>query len=43
LIDTNIQFTPDGMRIMNLDNTRVVMIHMKLHAEKFETYVCRSR
>jgi proliferating cell nuclear antigen len=42
LIDTNIQFTSDGMRIIDLDNTRVVMIHMKLHAEKFETYVCKE-
>lgn len=42
LIDTNIQFTPDGMRIIDLDNTRVVMIHMKLHADKFETYFCKE-
>jgi hypothetical protein len=40
-VDTNIQFTPDGMRIIDLDNTRVVMIHM-VHAEKFETYVCET-
>jgi hypothetical protein len=29
------------MRIIDLDNTRVVMIHM-VHAEKFETYVCET-
>jgi proliferating cell nuclear antigen len=43
LIDTNIQWDKDGMRIVDLDNTRVVMIHLKLHASKFEDYVCTER
>ena len=42
LIDTNIQWDKDGMKIVDLDNTRVVMIHLKLHASKFEDYVCEE-
>jgi proliferating cell nuclear antigen PCNA len=42
LVDTNIQWDKDGMKIMDLDNTRVVMIHMKLHASKFEDYSCEE-
>lgn len=42
LIDTNIQWDHDGMKIVDLDNTRVVMIHLKLHASKFEDYHCEE-
>jgi hypothetical protein len=41
LIDTNIQWDKDGLKIIDLDNTRVVMIHLRIHAE-FEDYVCEE-
>lgn len=40
LIDTTIKFDADGVRIVDLDNTHVVMIHLKLFASRFEEYVC---
>jgi proliferating cell nuclear antigen len=42
LIDTNIQWDKDGLKIIDLDNTRVVMIHLRIHADKFEDYVCEE-
>jgi hypothetical protein len=41
LIDTNIQWDKDGLKIIDLDNTRVVMIHLRIH-DKFEDYVCEE-
>jgi proliferating cell nuclear antigen len=40
LIDTTIKFDADGVRIVDLDNTHVVMIHLKLNASRFEEYSC---
>jgi hypothetical protein len=41
LIDTNIQWDKDGLKIIDL-NTLVVMIHLRIHADKFEDYVCEE-
>ena len=36
LMDVNLEFDEHGMKIVALDNTHIVLIHLKLHAEKFE-------
>jgi hypothetical protein len=41
LIDTNINGT-NGLNHRS-DNTRVVMIHLRIHADKFEDYVCEEQ
>lgn len=38
LTDTNIVFTRDGIRILNMDKTHQIMVNVHLEAEKFETY-----
>ena len=38
--DVNMYFTDDGMTITALDNAKVALINMKLHATKFEEYEC---
>lgn len=43
LTETNIEFTPSGIRIVAIDNTHSVMVHLKLEAKSFEQYFCESK
>ena len=43
LMDVNLEFDEHGMKIVALDNTHIVLIHLKLHAEKFEKYYCQKK
>ena len=40
LVDTTLMFTKDGVKLVALDNTHVVMIHLKLDAKRFEEFYC---
>jgi proliferating cell nuclear antigen len=42
LIETNITFEPDGMRIINMDKSHTVLVHLFLDAAKFEFYECKK-
>ncbi len=41
LVETNITFQADGMRIINMDKSHTVLVHMFLEAHKFEFYECK--
>lgn len=41
LVETNITFQSDGMRIINMDKSHTVLVHMFLEAQKFEFYECK--
>lgn len=43
LMDVNLEFDDTGMKIIALDNTHIVLIHLKLDAEKFERYYCEKK
>jgi len=43
LMDVNLEFDDTGMKIIALDNTHIVLIHLKLEAEKFERYFCEKK
>lgn len=43
LIDVNLEFDETGMRIVALDNTHIVLVHLKLDATKFEKYFCEKK
>jgi len=43
LMDVNLEFDENGMKIVALDNTHIVLIHLKLHADKFESYYCLKK
>jgi proliferating cell nuclear antigen len=43
LTETNIEFSPSGIRIVAIDNTHSVMVHLKLDAKSFEEYFCESK
>ena len=40
LLDTNIVFTKDGIKIINMDKTHTILVHLNLKAENFEFYDC---
>jgi len=42
LTDTNIIFDETGIKLITTDSTKTVLIHMKLDANKFESYHCKS-
>jgi proliferating cell nuclear antigen len=43
LTDTCIEFDTGGMKIVAMDNSHVVLVHLRLHADKFETYHCAQK
>ena len=40
LLDTNIIFSKDGIKIINMDKTHTILVHLNLKAENFEFYQC---
>lgn len=43
LTDTCIDFDENGMKIVSLDNSHVVLVHLKLDAQKFEYFHCNNK
>jgi len=43
LMDVNLEIDETGLKIMAMDNTHIVLIHLKLEAEKFEEYYCEKK
>jgi proliferating cell nuclear antigen len=42
LIETNITFEADGMRIINMDKSHTILVHLFLEAKNFEFYECKK-
>jgi proliferating cell nuclear antigen len=40
IIECNLIFTPEGIKIVNMDKTQTVVVYLDLPADKFEEYVC---
>jgi len=43
LTDVNLEIDKSGLKIVAMDNTNIVLIHLKLEAEKFEEYFCEKK
>ena len=43
LMDVNLEIDETGIKIVAMDNTHIVLIHLKLEAEKFEEYFCSKK
>ena len=43
LTDTSVEFDETGMKILAMDTSHVVLMHLKLEASKFEMYHCEGR
>ena len=41
LLETNITFKKDGIRIINMDKSHTILAHLFLDANKFEHYYCK--
>ena len=41
LLETNISFQPDGIRIINMDKSHTILVHLYLAASNFEFYECK--
>jgi len=41
LLETNITFTPDGIKIINMDKSHTILAHLSLEAKNFELYECK--
>jgi proliferating cell nuclear antigen len=42
LLETNMTFREDGIRIINMDKSHTVLVHLSLDASKFEQYECKK-
>lgn len=42
LVEMNFTFDKDGIRMIAMDNTRTVLVHMRLMASQFEKYTCNT-
>ena len=40
LLETNISFQPDGIRIINMDKSHTILAHLHLPSQNFEFYEC---
>ncbi len=40
LLDTNITFTKDGIKIINMDKSHTILVHLNLDASNFEYFHC---
>ena len=41
-VDTNITFTKEGIKIINMDKSQTILTHLSLQAENFESYECKK-
>ena len=41
LLETNITFQKDGIRIINMDKSHTILAHLFLRSENFELYECK--
>lgn len=42
LLETNIVFQPDGIRIINMDKSHTILVHLFLAATNFEVFECKK-
>jgi len=41
LLETNITFTPEGIKIINMDKSHTILAHLNLEAKQFESFECK--
>jgi proliferating cell nuclear antigen len=42
LTDANFEFDATGMKIVAMDSSHTVLVHLRLNSENFETYICNK-
>ena len=41
--EANIEFSSEGIKIVNVDETHTVLVYLKLYADRFENYFCPKK
>jgi proliferating cell nuclear antigen len=42
IVEVNINITPDGLEILEMDPTHIVIVHVLLNANNFDSFYCRT-
>ena len=40
LTEANLEFDPQGIKVMAVDETHTVLVYLRLHSDRFENYFC---
>ena len=43
LTEANLEFDPQGIKVMAVDETHTVLVYLRLHSDRFETYFCPAK
>ena len=43
LTDANLEFDETGIKIMAMDSSHTVLVHLKLNSEQFEEFTCKHK
>ncbi len=43
LTEANIEFNETGLKIVAMDSSKTILVHLKLNSDKFEKYVCKKK
>ena len=43
LTEANIEIDQNGLKIMAMDGTHTVLVHLRLHADRFDEYKCPQK
>ena len=43
LTEANLEFDSQGIKVMAVDETHTVLVYLRLHADRFETYYCPAK
>jgi len=43
LTDANIEFTDSSMKVITMDPTQTILVHLKLEKDNFESYFCKHK
>lgn len=43
LTDANLEFDESGLKIMAMDSSHTVLVHLKLNSENFEEFTCKNK
>ena len=41
--EANIEFSPEGIKVVNVDDTHTVLVYLKLYADRFESFFCPKK
>ena len=43
LTDANFEFDDDGIKLIAMDSSHTVLVHLRLKADNFETFICKKK